>query len=45
MKLVTQVFFTDYKYFTLLYEDAFPKQKAEPKQKDLKNPWITEGLK
>ena len=45
MKLVTQVFFTDYKYFTLLYEGVFPKQKTEPKQKDLTNPWITEGLK
>ena len=31
--------------FTLLYEDAFPKQKITLKQKDLANPWITKGLK
>lgn len=30
--------------FTILYEDAFPKQKIELKQKDFTNPWITKGL-
>lgn len=32
-------------YFTLLYDNAFPKQVIELKKKDLTKSWITNGLK
>ena len=43
MKLVTQVFFTDYKYFTLFMKMSFLNKKLNQNEKILQTPGLQKG--